>query len=432
MLGTRGIVAMHSGSLLVGDGAAVLKLGNGNGGTETAGTGTPPAATTPGTSVSGASPSTNPNADQRSFMINLDKDGPQAVTMSPTAATGIDIAAAIQAAVRGLSAINPAHQAAYAGFTCTFTTTYNLKSGTTGTGSSVAVTNGGSPVSLATPLSFMITANGDGPHLVTVGPQTGGGTLVAGDIQTQVRAISPNRSANKSAFSSFAVSYDASNAPSAPTLLLTSGTAGTSSSVVVTNAPAQNAAGTLKLGLSNGGTEVTGAAVLRPADSAQPNTEYHLGVASVGGNVVSVVAGGDGGLPVDVEHKNGLFALDIIRDVNIVCIPGISSPDVVSTGTNYCAQRTDCFFIGDPHSTDDTVDEARAFVNSLTVKSSYGAVYYPWLQVADPTGVSTAPIVVPPSGFVAGMYAHIDSTRGVWKAPAGTEANLAGAVGLIA
>jgi len=109
-----------------------------------------------------------------------------------------------------------------------------------------------------------------------------------------------------------------------------------------------------------------------------------------------------------------------------------SSPDVVSTGTNYCAQRGDCFFIGDPHPTDDTVDEARSFVNSLTVKSSFGAVYYPWLEIADPTGASTSPIPAPPSGFIAGMYAQIDAKRGVWKAAAGTEANVAGAVGLVA
>ena len=36
------------------------------------------------------------------------------------------------------------------------------------------------------------------------------------------------------------------------------------------------------------------------------------------------------------------------------------------------------------------------------------------------------------SRFVAGVYARIDSRRGVWKSPAGTEANLAGAVGLAA
>jgi Bacteriophage tail sheath protein len=437
-LNTAGAGTSRSGRLPIGDGSAALKLGAGNGGTEAVGAGV-----NPGTSVSAAAPDTNPPADQRAFTINLDGDGAQQVVIPPGPATGIDIAAAIQAAVRAMAANNAAHQAAYNGFTCTFTTTYNLASGTQGGSSSVVVTpaqalGGGTatPVSLAGPVSnFMITINGDGPHQVTLNGALAGGGAIASAIQTAVRTtVAPSRSSNAAAFSGFSASYEnTDNAATAPSLLLTSGTAGTGSSVVVSNALVNNVAGTLRLGLSNSGTEINGSAALRPANSAQPNTEYRLGVANApSGNVLTVTPGQDGALPGDLEHKNGLNALDTKRDVNIICIPGVSSPDVVSTGVNYCALRGDCFFIGDPHPTDETVDEARAFVNSLTVKSSYGAVYYPWLQMPDPTGVSTAPVNAPPSGFVAGMYARIDSTRGIWKAPAGTEANLAGAVGLLA
>jgi phage tail sheath protein FI len=157
-----------------------------------------------------------------------------------------------------------------------------------------------------------------------------------------------------------------------------------------------------------------------------------VGIATVKGNVDSALIGSDGLPPGDLEHKDGLTALDIITDVNLVAIPGIASLDVVSTGVNYCTQRADCFFVGEVNSTDDTVDEARTFANSLTVKSSFGAIYYPWLKIADPTGRSATPILAPPSGYVMGMYARIDGKRGVWKAPAGTEANIGGAVGLAA
>jgi hypothetical protein len=54
----------------------------------------------------------------------------------------------------------------------------------------------------------------------------------------------------------------------------------------------------------------------------------------------------------------------------------------------------------------------------------------PWLLMSDPTGTSTEPIAVPPSGFVAGIYAKTDARRGVWKAPAGTAAAIGGATGL--
>jgi hypothetical protein len=202
--------------------------------------------------------------------------------------------------------------------------------------------------------------------------------------------------------------------------------------VRVSNGGSNNVATTLRLGTTNQGAEITGSAVLRPANSQTP-TEYHLGDAvAPSGNVAAVLAGDDGATPVRQDYKNGLPALDPVRDFSILAIPGIGDLDVVASGTNYCTLRTDCFFIGDMTSDDDTVAEAQTFVNSLTVKSSYGAVYYPWLKMTDPTGASAVPISVPPSGFVAGMYARIDARRGVWKAPAGTEANLGGAVGLLA
>jgi phage tail sheath protein FI len=57
-------------------------------------------------------------------------------------------------------------------------------------------------------------------------------------------------------------------------------------------------------------------------------------------------------------------------------------------------------------------------LSTLTIPDSttYAAFYYPWLQVSDPlTGGS---ITVPPSGHMAGIYARVDTSRGVHKAPA--------------
>ena len=427
----------RSGTLAVGNGTVALKLGVTNGGTEAVGAAGPPA--TSGTSRSGDAPSTNPDADNRKFMINLDGDGAREITIPPAAATGVDIAAAIQTAVRALRANTASHQAAYDNFTCAFDsaapTAYVLTSGTTGTNSSVVITD--SPATgIGLPGGthrFVILVNGDGPHEVILAGPLADGTAIAAAIQTAVRAIVPKRAVNLAAFTpNFTCTYQNTGGAANPSLLLTSGEAGTSSSVQVLNGTNENVATLLKLGLTNGGHEVNGAAVLRPANSATPATEYHLGDALVSGNVFSFVPGDDGSLPGDVEHKNGLNALDTIRDVNIVAVPGIGSLDVVAAGANYCALRGDCFFVADTNSTDDTVAEAQSFMNGLTVKNSYGALYYPWLRMADPSGVSPTPIAVPPSGFVAGMYARIDSTRGAWKAPAGTEANLAGAVGLLA
>lgn len=429
--------ASRSGPLAIGNGAVELKLGVSNGGTEAAGAAGPPP--TGGTSRSGDSPSTNPAADKRKFTLNLDGDGPSEIVIPSGAATGVDIATAIQTAVRALRANTASHQVAYDNFTCLFDTTvptaYLLTSGTTGATSSVVIADStATSISLPTGTHrFVILVNGDGPHEVALTGTLADGPAVAVAMQTAVRAIAPKRAVNLAAFTNFTCTYENAGGVTAnPSLLLTSGKAGPGSSVRVSNATNENVATLLKLGLTNGGREINGSATLRPANSAIPITEYRLGEASVNGNVFSVVLGDDGSVPGDAEHKKGFNALDVVRDVNIIATPGIGSLDVVATGANYCSLRGDCFFIGDTNSTDDTVEEAQAFMNGLTVKNSYAALYYPWLRMTDPTGISPTPIAVPPSGFIAGMYARIDATRGIWKAPAGTEANLGGAVGLLA
>jgi phage tail sheath protein FI len=56
----------------------------------------------------------------------------------------------------------------------------------------------------------------------------------------------------------------------------------------------------------------------------------------------------------------------------------------------------------------------------------HGAVYFPRLQVPDPLN-GFAPRTVGVSGTVAGIYGRTDANRGVWKAPAGTDAGLVNA-----
>lgn len=272
--------------------------------------------------------------------------------------------------------------------------------------------------------SLMVNLNGDGPQLITLAAPLTTGLEVAKAIQDAVRALTPLRSSTPpDTYLQFKADFGVT---AAALYTLTSGTAGKRSSVEITDAPSGNAASLLKLGKTSG-NEQTGAAVLRPANG----TNYLVGDSAVGGNVTAVVAGSDGSTPQELDYQNGFRLLDPLRDINIVAVPGIGSANMVGYGANYCQQRGDCFFIGDMSSTDDTKEEAQTFINTLTVKSSYAALYFPWLKATDPSGASTEPIAMPPSGYVAGMYARIDARRGVWKAPAGSEANLGGAVGLL-
>ena len=154
----------------------------------------------------------------------------------------------------------------------------------------------------------------------------------------------------------------------------------------------------------------------------------------------------------------GLYALDKITNVNLVAIPGQGDPATVNQGVQYCKMRRlqDCFFIGDVGSIQDAtvttnvslarldsttptiskIGDARNFATSgfggvALDRSSgdYGAVYFPWIYASDPIGSGRNPrILLPPSGFVAGIYARIDNSRGVFKAPAGVEAGVSGAL----
>jgi phage tail sheath protein FI len=174
-----------------------------------------------------------------------------------------------------------------------------------------------------------------------------------------------------------------------------------------------------------------------------PDHRPALAIGASGVNEPYPLALGSDGNPVTAfdyigtaDAKTGLHALDDVDDVNFVAVPGQTSSQVVGGAAAYCATRKDCVFIADsPEPLGSQVTDpihVRDFVqNQLAFKTSYAALYYPWVEVADPVGAGRNPRrLIPPSGMVAGMYARIDNTRGVWKAPAGTEANVRGALAL--
>jgi phage tail sheath protein FI len=180
-------------------------------------------------------------------------------------------------------------------------------------------------------------------------------------------------------------------------------------------------------------------------DAASPYIRPAFQLDAAGVNTPWPLTNGDDGTPVSnsdyigvADKRTGLHALDAISDVNFISIPGNFNEGVISKAVGYCTTRKDCFFIADAPgkvTRDDAVTEpvqVQNFLrNRVTAKTSYAALYYPWLLVDDPVGKGKNPKrYVPPSGFVAGLYARIDNTRGVWKAPAGTEATIFGALGL--
>lgn len=114
---------------------------------------------------------------------------------------------------------------------------------------------------------------------------------------------------------------------------------------------------------------------------------------------------------------------------NILSFPDaihLSVVDSVALYTKAAAfcEGEDAFLIVDPLLLE--MDEAaiQAWVDEF--RSGNVALYYPLLQMPDPKN-NNHMRTVGPSGTIAGIYARTDGARGVWKAPAGTEARLRGA-----
>jgi phage tail sheath protein FI len=131
---------------------------------------------------------------------------------------------------------------------------------------------------------------------------------------------------------------------------------------------------------------------------------------------------GDNDYIGSVASSTGLYSLDIIDENLNIVIPGITSRAVLIAAQTY-ADNKKCFFIGDVPS-GLTYTEARDFklatgtyVGEAAIDSKFGALYYPWYYVKDPTANGTK--LMPVSGAMAGIYSRVAGTRGVHKAPAG-------------
>ena len=117
---------------------------------------------------------------------------------------------------------------------------------------------------------------------------------------------------------------------------------------------------------------------------------------------------------------------------NLLCVPGETTPAVMAQLEAFC-QRRRAFLIVDAASdaTFTSLQQPAAPDGALTGTSSINAAFYfPWIKAPDPQ-LQNRLRVFPPCGFVAGIYARTDAARGVWKAPAGTEASLTGASGVV-
>jgi len=186
-----------------------------------------------------------------------------------------------------------------------------------------------------------------------------------------------------------------------------------------------------------------GAATVNPALTDNVR-QYTLGPGTTSAFASSQVAGLDGNPPAYADFvgnpvdQTGFHALDTVDLFNLMVIPRDEEVPVADRfavwgpASIYCQSRRAFLVIDAP---DDWTASSRAAVVQntdligalrATVVKDHSAVFYPKVRVND-RGVLRS---IGSSGAIAGLMARIDASRGVWKAPAGTEADLRGLSGL--
>jgi uncharacterized protein len=138
----------------------------------------------------------------------------------------------------------------------------------------------------------------------------------------------------------------------------------------------------------------------------------------------------------DFDDKTGIFALRKADLFNLLCIPPFTrDTDVAETtldkALKFCRDERAMLIVDAPADWR-TAAQAVAGLNTFTnavARDDHAAIYFPRLKMADPLKENRIEEFAP-CGVVAGVIARTDAQRGVWKAPAGQEANMVGARGL--
>lgn len=146
-----------------------------------------------------------------------------------------------------------------------------------------------------------------------------------------------------------------------------------------------------------------------------------------GGSSLYVVNLGTNAETIAAEDLALIAAID---GISLIAAPGYTDAESVAAILTDCEARGDRFAVLDMAEggtlQDMTQVQAAGGLRPRTTNLGLAAVYTPWIEIRDP--ITGRRVAAPPSGHLCGVYAGVDATRGVWKAPANI--GLRGALGL--
>jgi phage tail sheath protein FI len=192
-------------------------------------------------------------------------------------------------------------------------------------------------------------------------------------------------------------------------------------------------------GGTNTFTQAAGGSAGRPFTYEATTTPAH----TAGENTAATNAAftGDASLQTGINQllKTDIFNILVFPPLGVTELvtttegdPVLVSNEVLSEALVLCSTRRAMLVVDSPAAWE-TVSAAVSVVGGGTFALSgenakNAAIYFPYLRIVDPDPKQRGrKIDMPPAGAVAGIYARTDVQRGVWKAPAGTDASITGA-----
>ncbi|MEM0921568.1 MAG: phage tail sheath C-terminal domain-containing protein [Pseudomonadota bacterium] len=181
--------------------------------------------------------------------------------------------------------------------------------------------------------------------------------------------------------------------------------------------------------------------VIFAADASATTMGLATGTATESATQFELGGGADGGLPQAgeligsnaLEPPTGMFALDNVDLFNILMIPRAAAltaanrDAVYSQAISYAEDRRAMVIIDLPEgiTTLQDMTDLMTELETAGYRSTNSAIYYPRVVIPDPTNDFRLR-AVGASGTMGGVWARTDSTRGVWKTPAGIDTTLEG------
>jgi phage tail sheath protein FI len=130
-----------------------------------------------------------------------------------------------------------------------------------------------------------------------------------------------------------------------------------------------------------------------------------------------------------IVDKSGMYALENVDLFNVLCIPeattlgGADMQALYSEAETYVESRRAMLIVDIPASVSRVDSMQNWMAGNDSLRNANAAVYFPRTNIPDPLN-QNMPRSIAASGTIAGLWARTDVQRGVWKAPAGTAAQL--------